>query len=93
MIVISFAIHVKSQDVITICLKILSGALNVIKERYLISLHKLTGYLFTGRCVHTRTRIYKGDRFLKYGGILCYEEPEGDDTYIFEFKWKGKTYW
>ncbi|KAL4221112.1 hypothetical protein ACF0H5_019372 [Mactra antiquata] len=46
-----------------------------------------------GRCVHTRTQIFKGSQFLKYEGTLCQEEPQGDDTYIYEFTFKGKTYW
>ena len=34
-----------------------------------------------------------GDFLLEYRGKLLEDDPTGDDTYVYEFRDKGKTYW
>ena len=47
----------------------------------------------TGRGVFAKSSIFQGERFLRYNGNLLTNEPLGDDTYVFEFKYKSKKYW
>lgn len=47
-----------------------------------------------GRCVHTKSRKEQGQIFLKYEGKHWDTEPPVlDDTFIFEFSYKGRMYW
>ena len=46
-----------------------------------------------GRGVYSTQQFWKGDYLLEYRGKLRYDEPDGDDTYIYEFTYRGKRIW
>eukprot|EP00105_Crassostrea_gigas_P040227 XP_019924375.1 PREDICTED: N-lysine methyltransferase KMT5A-like isoform X2 [Crassostrea gigas] len=46
-----------------------------------------------GRGVFTKKEFGQNEFLLPYEGELLEKEPDVDDTYIFEFTFKGKPYW
>lgn len=50
-------------------------------------------YLFSGRGVFTKKEFGQNEFLLPYEGELLEKEPDVDDTYIFEFTFKGKPFW
>lgn len=46
-----------------------------------------------GRGIFTNKSFHSLSPLLPYEGKLLQTEPEGDDKYVFELGFKGKTYW
>ena len=67
--------------------------------KLLITLEPVCGTLIIellnilGYGIFTTSIIKKGQYILDYSGDLLQQYPQKSDTYVFEFKHKGKTYW